>query len=352
MRLVDTKSVIPGEKLAKTLFYSDGRVLLEKGIVLSKRYITKFLELDIEQIYIEDSRYVLKQEETEEAIDEQIKLQTIGTIKTVFSTIRTEREVNVEQFKTGIENMMNAISTAKNVLLNSLETWPSKEYLYPHSVNVAVLSLLVASRLGFNLEKRKNLAVGALLHDVGLLRDSDISKQSLLMEDQNHVWLGFETVKRMHSFSIHSAHICLQHHERIDGSGYPRGLKNKEISHLARVVSIADTYDCLVNIYNMLPHQAFEVIYALCVNALDFELVSELRKVIALYPNGLEVELSNGEKGVVVKQNPDVPTRPVVRCYKNEDFIDYDLTKELTTFIVRVQNKPISQYQDSLCLPL
>lgn len=352
MRILDTKSVSPGEKLAKTLYYSDGRVLLEKGMTLSKRYLTKLLELGIEQIYIEDSRYLLKQQETEEAIDEQVKLQTITNIKTVFTRIKTNKEINVEQFKIGVEKMMNSISTAKNVLLNCLETWPSKEYIYPHSVNVAVLSLLVASKLGFNLEKRKNLAVGALLHDVGLLRDRDTSKQSLLMEDENHVWLGFETVRKMQEFSIHSAHICLQHHERIDGSGYPRGLKNKEISSLGRIVSIADTYDCLANIYNMLPHQAFEVIYALCVNALDFELVSELRKVIALYPNGLEVELNTGERGVVVKQNPQVPTRPVVRCYDKEEYVDYDLTKHLTIFITRVKNKPINQYQDLLCLPL
>jgi HD-GYP domain-containing protein (c-di-GMP phosphodiesterase class II) len=153
---------------------------------------------------------------------------------------------------------------------------------------------------------------------------------------------------RNRDYSILSAHVALQHHEKWRGEGYPRGLKGTEIHEFARITAIADVYDALSSeraYRNALqPYQAYEYILAQSGVQFDPKIVKVFRKLVAVYPTGTGVSLSNGLRGNVIRQNINLPTRPVVRAiFKGneplDNYVDYDLSQHLSLMITKVENR-------------
>src|SRR5699024_4018570 len=149
-------------------------------------------------------------------------------------------------------------------------------------------------------------------------------------------------LRKQDEFSTVIAHCAYQHHERLDGSGYPRGLVGSEIHKYAKVIAIADVFDAMTSNRDyraaLLPHEALETLYACAVTKFDKQMVVVFRKSIAIYPNGLSVKLSDGRVGVVVKQNKHLNERPVIRILKenNEKLIspyDINLAAEVNIMI-------------------
>lgn len=333
MLLTNLHQVKNGQRLAKTIYYPDGRVILQKGTVLSNNYLARLDDLGFNKLFIEQEGY--EDLEIEEVLDEKTKLEAIGVTKKAFAS-SARKPLDAGQIKINVYNVLDSVQNAKDFLVSTLDLWPSQDYLYTHSVNVCVLSLLLGKRLNYTENKLRDLGVGALLHDLGLAMRGLVDRKGIKIENEEHTWAGFEKIRSNHELSILSATVALQHHERLDGTGYPRKISGNDLHEFSRIVSIADTYDSLTNINKLLPHEALEVITALCSkNVLDINLVEELLKVIAIYPIGIPVLLNTGEKGVVIKQNPKIPSRPVVLLSEGERK-EYDLTKELTVFITKV----------------
>ncbi|MNE45403.1 Cyclic di-GMP phosphodiesterase response regulator RpfG [compost metagenome] len=144
-----------------------------------------------------------------------------------------------------------------------------------------------------------------------------------------------------------AAHCAYQHHERLNGSGYPRNLVGNQIHEFARWIAITDTYDALTThrVYRsaMLPHQAMEIIYGGCGDLYEKEMLEMFRDHVAIYPLGMGVTLSTGEKGVVAKIHSDIPQRPVVRVLTDpmgadlKSPHDVDLKQVLSVVITKVE---------------
>jgi HD-GYP domain-containing protein (c-di-GMP phosphodiesterase class II) len=183
--------------------------------------------------------------------------------------------------------------------------------------------------MGLTRDQMIDLGVGAMLHDIGktqipmeiLMKPGKLTDEEYALMKE-HSLQGYQMLKDIPDIPLLSAHCALQHHERLDGSGYPRGLKGDEIHLYGKIVGIADVYDALTTnrVYRkaFLPHEALEYLFT-STGQFDSNLIAVFRDHVAIYPIGLIVTLSNGVKAVVVDINTKYPQRPIVRVLKNAD---------------------------------
>lgn len=207
---------------------------------------------------------------------------------------------------------------------------------------------------GYDAEELLTLSMGALLHDIGktLIPDEILLKEGPLDNEEyeqmkQHAEEGYRLLKDMPNIPLLTAHCAFQHHERLDGSGYPRGICGDDIHEYAKWIAIADSYDAMTTnrVYRkaMLPHEAMEVIYGGAGSLYEQKMVEVFRDKIALYPIGITVRLNTGEVGVVVDLNKTNVKRPIVRILRDaqgqelQTPYEIDLSKHLTTLISSIE---------------
>ncbi|WP_054957022.1 HD-GYP domain-containing protein [Paenibacillus dakarensis] len=334
MRLIHLSLLQPGMVLGKNIYNNEGNILLAEGVKLTDYLIRRLGALDFSYIYIKDSK--TEDIAIPELISEQTKLEAIRSIRTEYKNL--EKQSNLKgsflhlgkTFSGMMENIMDEISAVNEsmVLLTDMNT---NDYnLYQHSLNVCLYSLVLGISYGYSRDEVKTLGIGALLHDIGKTRLTPelIQKPGRLTDEefkevQTHTLIGYKILKDEPNIPLLSAHCALQHHERLDGSGYPRGLKGPETHEYAKWIAIADSYDAMTTrrIYKpaMLPHQAVEVLYAGSGTLYEQRFLAVFRDRVAIYPTGMTVRLSTGETGVVSKINDSVPHRPVIRILYTPD---------------------------------
>ncbi|MBC8015961.1 MAG: HD-GYP domain-containing protein, partial [Sporomusaceae bacterium] len=211
-----------------------------------------------------------------------------------------------------------------------------------HSLNCSIYTALLARCCGFSIPQIKVITCGALLHDIGKIEiDKKIlNKPDRLVDEEfaimkQHPMHGFNllTKKRLEVSSL-VAHMAWQHHEKIDGSGYPRGLKGEEILGYARLLSITDVYDAITahRPYRgaMRPEDAFNIIQSGLGTSFDDTFGQVFLSKIALYTPGSQVILNTGEQAVVVSVPPATPQRPVIRLITYPDGTPCSPPKEIS----------------------
>jgi HD-GYP domain-containing protein (c-di-GMP phosphodiesterase class II) len=176
---------------------------------------------------------------------------------------------------------------------------------------------------GYNVNNLNKIGIGALLHDLGKIQipRGIINKPGRLTSDEmscikEHPQAGFNILRKNNNFSLLSAHIALEHHEKFDGSGYPQGIEGEEIHEFARLTAICDVYDALTSDRpyrkGMPAHQAYDTLLAGSGSQFDPEFLRIFVQHIAIYPMGGFVELNTGEIAVVTRITAGVPWRPCV----------------------------------------
>lgn len=352
MRLVSLKQVRPGMKLARTVFTQDGKVLLGKGMNLTERLIQGLHRSEVDAIYIDDPRTSdIVVEDVIRPQTRQIAVEAIEkTVKQITNSNKLARKISLLEmglhfqraFSAILEDLMHNEHMVGHLTTISTHS-PS---LYHHSVNVAVLSTAVGMSLGYNQSQLMELGIGAMLHDIGKLQLPEEllnTKERWTPEQQEiakqHTMNGFNLLRKQHDISLLSAHVCLQHHERINGSGYPQGLKGKQVHEYAQIVGICDVYDSLTSPRpwrgRYMPQDAMEYLLGAGGHLFEHHLINAFIKHIAVFPIGSSVVLNTGEVGVVSKVDPDYCHRPTVRVLKdgrgNDVHTPYDL--DLKTLI-------------------
>jgi HD-GYP domain-containing protein (c-di-GMP phosphodiesterase class II) len=187
--------------------------------------------------------------------------------------------------------------------------------------------------------------MGALLHDIGKTRIpiSILNKNGRLTDEEfciikKHPELGYDMVQNVKEINERSRAIILEHHEKVDGSGYPFGLKGKRIHKFSKITCISDVYDAIVSdrVYRkgFAANEAYEFVLGGVGSFFDFELVNVFKNNFSIYPLGACIKLSNGLEGFVVGHNNGFPDRPIVRILYDEmgtkiDPIDINLVNQL-----------------------
>lgn len=357
MRLLSMKQVRPGMRLGRTVFTDDGKVLLGVGMLLSDRLIDGLQRAGVDSIYIDDPRtndIIVKDLIHPET--RQVATQTIQkTFKQIANSNKLARRISVKEmgmhFQQAFVSILNDLMSNKQILLHLTNISTHSGLMYHHAVNVAVLATAMGMSLGFNRNQLMQLGIGAMLHDIGKIElpkgiqskpthwtaeEMEIAKQ--------HTTNGFNILRKQHDLSLLSAHIALQHHERLDGSGYPQGLKGKQIHEYAQIVAICDVYDSLTTARpwrrRYMPQDALEYLMGSGGHLFEHHLIEAFRNHIAVFPIGSGVVLNSGETGVVCRVDPHYSHRPSVRILKdgrgNDLRMPYeiDLREELKLFIV------------------
>lgn len=138
-----------------------------------------------------------------------------------------------------------------------------------------------------------------------------------------HARYGFDLLRNLHSISLLVAHCAFQHHERIDGSGYPRGLVDFEIHPFAKIIGVADVFDAVTTnrVYRekMLPSQGLAIVEAGSGTLYDARIVNALKRAVVHYPNGVILKLSDGRRGIVSRQNPLDAALPWIRIFEEQN---------------------------------
>ncbi|PKM51106.1 MAG: hypothetical protein CVV02_08125 [Firmicutes bacterium HGW-Firmicutes-7] len=349
MRRVFVDNLKGTEILAKPIYTANDMILLSQGIRVKRSYVGKLKELGIDYIYIEDA--ISEGIEIEDFIDERTRDLCKKEVKNVLEKFSTSGKVELDSIAQVAQNVIEDILSNKEVLVNISDIRREDEYTYSHSVNVCSLSVLTAVKRGYSPEKARDLAIGALLHDLGkvLIPDEILNKEDSLTAQEKevfkqHVIHGYEAVKDEIWLSAISKVVILTHHERLDGSGYPFGWTGDKIHDSSKIVAICDVFDTMTNRRsNRDAYKIYEVVeYLTAMKGVlfDEEIVNTFTNYIAVYPSGSGVVTNKGDYCIVIKQNKSLPTRPIIRLIKNPDGEPYenmkeiDLAKETTVFIV------------------
>lgn len=348
MRKVSIKALKGNEKLAMDVYSESGIILMSKGIIVKKEYISRLKELSIDYLYVEDD--LSKGIKVDKILEIQIKKQCEATVKDILERFTYSAASELETLTGVAEEIILDILEEPEVMFNISGVRKKSENTYAHCVNVCTLSVLVAIKMKLPPNKVREIAIGSLLHDIGynyIANDYSDVDMTMLSPDQvreikKHVIYGYSAVEKEAWLSSVSKDIILTHHERIDGSGYPFHLNDERIKLGSKIVAVCDEFDSKVYGFytnKMKVHETIEYIMSLSGLRYDFSVVRTFYDSVAAYPNGTTVVTNQGETGIVLRQNKKCPTRPIIRIVidKNgnncNEWIEKDLTKDLTLFI-------------------
>lgn len=342
MRLIPIECARVDSLLAKTIYDDNGIILLNKGAQISESVKRKLTSLNIYSIYINDE---YSENEITDIVKPQVRQKSISIIKETFSNIGRLKDMDNLQSKKMLklinrdyftyinsiaEELLDDILSNKNVLVSLVDIKSMDNQSYQHSVNVAIISLVMGISLKMRKEELIELCLGALLHDIGktfISKEITMKNDELTEEEekiyQSHTVRGYEYLKEHSSLKDSSRKVVLEHHERIDGLGYPYKIKGNYIHKFSKIVSIANVYDILTSdsTYRKAipPSDALEFIMAHVNTLFDFEYVNIFSKIIIAYPAGTIVKLSNGDIGRVMSTPPNYPLRPNVKILKSSN---------------------------------
>lgn len=354
MRRILLENVTSGMKLAKPLYSADGKVLLNAGLELKERYIGRLRNLEVTYVYIEDD--LTADIDVPDVVSEQARVEAVASAKQVMDQVKFGRKVDAGQAKRIANTLVDELCRNSGTLVNFVDMRTKVDYLFNHSVSVCILATMTGISLGYDELRLRDLGVGALLHDVGklmvpqeIVNKTDRLSLSELEEVRKHPQYGFDILRKNPDVSLMSAHCAYQHHERYDGSGYPRQLTSNAIHEFAQIVALADVYDALtsdVTYRNAVPvYEALAIITKAAGSYFDPELVDHFVGNIAPYPIGSVVRLSNNHVGVVVDISHEYKTRPVVRVIADEQrrrmnkIVEIDLSKNKHLYIADVAER-------------
>lgn len=359
MRLLPLSMCLPGMRLQQNIYSADRVILLAENVELTEHLLKRLKSHGITYLYVHDHR--TEDIEIHEPLRMETKAKVLVEIRSTFRKMINDSNSDKsnsysylgKKFRELFSLILDDISDHKEAMSMMTNICVMDSHLYQHSMNVCVYTSILGAAQGYSREELFTLGLGSLLHDVGKMKiPKDILfKSGKLTDDefkeiQKHTIYGFKMLKDEANIPLLSAHCAFQHHERINGSGYPRGISGNEIHDFAQWIGIIDSFDAMTThrIYRKatLPHYALDILMAESGTLYDKQKVEIFRNKIAIYPIGMTVSLSTGEIGVVVDLNNDYLQRPVVRILKDADGQDLytpyeiDLSKNLSLMVTEV----------------
>lgn len=356
VRLLSIGQIRPGMKLGKRIYNEEGLTLLAEGAELTVSIIRRLERLGIDILYVQDEAtddIVLP-----EMVADETRREAVKQIRTVYRSMMNDKMGRMSyphlgySFRKMTESILDDLGSREDVLIMLGDIHTTDHYLYTHSFNVCLYTLTLGMAAGHSREDLFTLGMGSILHDIGKTRISPkvLLKPGRLNDEEfaemkRHTELGYALLKDEPFVPLLAAHCAFQHHERLDGSGYPRGIRDGEIHDFAKWIAITDSYDAMTTnrVYRrgMLPHEAVDILYSGSCTQYDQRKLEVFRDKVALYPVGLTVRLSTGQTGVVTSVPPKTPNRPIVRVIEDEEGAsvqpyEVDLSRHLSIMVSRI----------------
>jgi putative nucleotidyltransferase with HDIG domain len=313
------------------------RQLKKKGILSVVVDMSKQLEPNVkkqakpapqpEKVELKTSTELPEKVSFEEELEVAIKLHHEGKNlqETMLDSIDKNIPIDIATPEEFTKRIVSSIDRNPNALMCMTKIREKDTYLLEHSLNVAILLANFGAHLGFDEEKIQELTLSGFLHDVGKIKipDEILFKPGHLNEQEmtimkEHVYYGMKVLVEM---GIPDSIITTigEHHERLDGYGYPEGLRGDEITQFGRMIAIVDTYDAITadRCYKvgMSSKKALQILLENAPGKYDEWLVTQFVHCIGIFPVGSLVRLDNEKIAIVLKQNIGNATKPVVKVF-------------------------------------
>ena len=329
MRYVSIDNIKPGMKLSQPIRDNSGRMLLGENCILTGAYMNKLLEYGFEGIYIDD--------EWSKGVDVKPIISTHLKDSAMECVQKLDVDACIEVARDIVDEILNKGSFALD--MTDLRTYDN--YTYAHSVNVAVVSCIIGMGSKMSEKDLEGLVLAGLLHDLGKLKvpGEILNKKGRLTPEEfaimkGHAQMSYDLLADRWEISTFVKTAVKYHHENIDGSGYPDGIKGDLHTSYIKILHVADVYDALISKrpYKkpFSPHEVVEYMMGNCGTLFDKQTVDVLLKYVSLYPKGTEVNLSDGRVALVVENSGEHNLRPIVRLKDGEEI---DLFRNLSLTI-------------------
>lgn len=249
-------------------------------------------------------------------------------LRQIMDDLRFGKNIETQKITTVVHSAIDSVIRNPDALLLLSTLKLKSEDTVRHAIHVCILSLVFARHLGLNKGQFSDLGFAALLHDVGeiFVPGEILAKHNrgLTPEERKimemHAQYGADLLRKNHAIPLAAIDVAYSHHERVDGKGYPRGLKGAELSLFSKLVAIVEVYESVTNNpdarIQVSSSDALRSIYSMRDTFFDGELVEKFIKCLGIYPVGSVVELNTGEIGIVISLKPEkhlLPTLMIVR---------------------------------------
>ncbi len=361
-RFVSTRLLKEGMKIDQSILDRTGRSLIEKGTYLDDFHIEFLQEKGVGGVYIQEgeadpselslqipqyTREVIEKNRVEDRtkvnLTESVRQRVSEGIQYLYSN--TDAGNFPEAASRVTDELMKAITDNDAVAVDINMLKVSDEYTFKHSVDVATMAMIVGKKHGLDDKEIHEVGIAGLLHDVGKSKipKEILNKAGKLTDEEfslmkQHSRLGFDILNSRKDFSNAILLGVLQHHEKINGKGYPMGLSSDKIHPYAKIISVADVYDALVTerpYKSGIPKGiAIEMIMAMT-GELDFDAMKSFLSSVILYSVDSIVQLSNGERAKVIENHPDNCLRPRVVGLTTGKI--YDLANDISCASLLIQ---------------
>ena len=384
MRKIRVDELKPGMVFDKAVYIDMNNILVAPMVPLKKEDIDRLVKWGIEEV--ETAGVMIKQEEEPSSKRESLKDKVskltemmesgsedeegvlfpgsiedlfdelVSMIEDVFEKIRNGVGYDKEMIIDVIDRLIEKVKEDKNKALTVAAAEQEGKYIYALAANVSILAVVTGISLEYGKHRLIPLGVGALLHDIGMVRIPSyiIEKKGTLSDDEynrikTHPIYGYRIITKELELTNEIATIALQHHEAYDGTGYPRKSKGEGISEFAKIVSICDVYAAMTRKRSYrdehLSYNAMKNVLSESNRMFDPNIVKAFLSNMAIHPIGSIVQLNNNVIGMVVSANPELPLRPRIEVLvdefgdriKGEKFLDL---QELADLYI---TKPLSK---------
>ena len=256
--------------------------------------------------------------------------QNVNKVSNLMNNVFAGQQEGIENAREVVDEMVEIFLSDSSTVMHLMDSTEVDKDLTYHFLNVSVLSLMIGESAGLEQEDMQTLGLGSLFHDLGKMKIEKkhwrkpkhlMNKQEIQLVQQ-HPKYGVEILKKAGIDNDNILNIVKQHHEAMNGIGYPQGLKEENISRLSKITTLANIYDNLCNYYDpdksLPPFFALSLIYKKYTDLVDMNLFSLLVKRLGVYPPGSLVELTNGKLGMVMAVNSHSPLDPLIIVHEPE----------------------------------
>jgi putative nucleotidyltransferase with HDIG domain len=287
-----------------------------------------------------------------------------GKIESMFADVRMGKAVSADSAMPIVEELTASVTRNQGALISLVRLKTQDDYTYMHSVAVCAMMVALAQELGLSEEDTRQCGLAGLMHDLGkaAIPEDILNKPGKLTDEEfdtvkTHPDRGFEMLVEAGITDKATLEVCLHHHEKVDGSGYPSKQSGDEISTFAKMGAVCDVYDALTS--NRAYKEGWEPGIALqrmseWKGHFDELVFKAFVRSVGIYPNGTLVMLESKQLAVVVEQNEKSLTKPVVNVFfktKGQEYITpklVDLSDELILDkIVSAEDPAIWEIEDT-----
>ncbi|WP_208651102.1 HD-GYP domain-containing protein [Ureibacillus thermophilus] len=368
--MVNVNNLELGEIVAKDIFVNTRYPIVAKNTPISSEHLQVFKAFNIKEIPVlvesiektasnKSNKEDVKSENEIVATVENEKVTTndsfekeylekVEIFKAEFKNWEAGKNIEIIKIREIISPLIKLVLEDRSFLFDLNHYSNPIEYIYHHCISTGLIAATLANKMGFDRGNTLQIGIAGVLADCGMAKVPIMirnKKAPLTAEDVNeirkHPIYSYNMVKELSQLKNEMKIAILQHHERLDGSGYPIGLKMERISHLGQIIAVADTFHAMTCDRLYRPKESlFKVIEMIKdseFGKFDIQVVNTLTNLVAELPIGTKVELSNSEKAEIIFINQLHPTHLLVKLLNNGEIID--LSKETSLTISRVLPK-------------